>query len=29
LCKPCVKELYGFDPDEMDESEEEECHCGG
>lgn len=28
LCKPCVKDLYGFDPDEMD-SEEEECSCGG
>jgi hypothetical protein len=28
LCKPFVKDLYGFDPDEM-ESEEEECSCGG
>lgn len=26
LCKPCVKELYGFDPDEVDE---ENCKCDG
>ena len=26
LCKPCVKELYGFDPDEVDA---ENCKCDG
>jgi hypothetical protein len=26
LCKPCVKDLYGFDPDEVDE---ESCKCDG